>query len=141
MTQHTRTVQADGSIRLAAPHGSFTFARLRPAILFVTVTGHDGGEFGTAALDEITAVLQRERPITLFVDTREALSVAPSVRDEWTRYFASNRSNLLGVHVLTGSKAVHLSVAVAQHFSATGNLIRLYSDPSLFQSKLARGPT
>ena len=135
--QYTRTVQSNGSIRLATAHGSFTFARPRPGVLFITATGHDTGEFGSAALDEITAVLQRERPITLFVDTRAAISVAPSVRDEWTRYFASNRSNLLAVHVLTGSKAVHLSVAVAQHFSDTGNLIKLYSNVDAFEGKLA----
>lgn len=133
----TRTVLQDGSIKLAAQDGSFTFSRTRPGVLFVTVTGHDRGEFGSATLDEITAVLNRERPITLFVDTRAALSVAPAVRDDWTRFLSSNRSNLLAVHVLTSSKAVHLSVAVAQHFSETGNLIRLYSKPETFQARLA----
>jgi len=135
-TAFTRTPLPDG-IRLATQEGSFTFKRLRPGVLFVTVVGHDTGAFGTAALDEITRVLQRERPLTLFVDTREARSVAPTVRDDWTRFFASNRSQLNAVHVLTSSKAVHLSVAVAQHFSDTGNLIRLYSKPETFDAKLA----
>lgn len=134
---YTRTVLEDGSVKLAGRDGSFTFARLRPGVLFVTAAGHDRGEFGSATLDEITAVLNRERPITIFMDTRDALSVAPTVRDEWTRFFSSNRSNLLGVHVLTRSKAVHLSVAVAQHFSATRNLIRLYSNAAAFEARLA----
>jgi len=140
MTQPTltRNVLADGNVRLASQQGSFTFKRIRPGLLFVTITGHDTGAFGTAALDEITHVLQRERPLTLFVDTREAQSVAPSVRDDWTRFFASNRAQLSAVHVLTSSKAVHLSVAVAQHFSDTGNLIRLYSTPETFEAKLAQ---
>ena len=134
---HTRTVLQDASIRLATQDGNFTFSRLRPGVLLVTVVGHDRGEFGSATLDEITAVLNRERPITVFVDTRGALSVAPTVRDDWTRFLSSNRVNLLSVHVLTSSKAVHLSVAVAQHFSATGNLIRLYSSAETFQARLA----
>lgn len=133
---YTRTVLQDGSIKLATQDGDFTFSRLKPGVLFVTVAGHDRGEFGSATLDEITSVLNRERPITLFVDTRAALSVAPTVRDDWTRFLSSNRSNLLSVHVLTSSKAVHLSVAVAQHFSATGKLIRLYSSPETFQARL-----
>jgi hypothetical protein len=132
-----RSVQPDGRVRLATQQGSFTFARPRPGVLFVTITGHDGGEFGSAALDEITQVLNRERPITLFVDTREAISVSPSVRNDWTRFFSSNRAHLSAVHVLTSSKAVHLSVAVAQHFSDTGNLIRLYSKAEVFEAKLA----
>jgi len=134
----SRTIQADGSVRLATQHGSFSFARPRPGVLFVTIAGHDDGTFGSATLDEITQALQRERPITLFVDTREAISVSPSVRDDWTRFFASNRQNLTAVHVLTGSKAVQLSVAVAQHFSDTGNLIKLYSKPEVFEAQLAK---
>ncbi len=134
---YTRTVLRDGSIKLTARDGEFTFARPKPGVLFVTVTGHDRGEFGSAALDEILAVLNRERPITMFVDTRAALSVAPAVRDDWTRFLSSNRSDLLAVHVLTSSKAVHLSVAVAQHFSSTGKLMRLYSSPQSFEARLA----
>ena len=136
-SKFSRITLPDGRIRLATQQASFTFARPRPGVLFATIAGHDGGDFGSAALDEITQVLNRERPITLFVDTREATSVAPTVRDDWTRFFSSNRANLSAVHVLTGSKAVHLSVAVAQHFSDTGNLIRLYSKPEVFEAKLA----
>jgi hypothetical protein len=134
---YTREILPDSSIKLATQQATFTFSRPRPGVLFVTIAGHDDGSFGSGTLDEITAALNRERPITLFVDTRAALSVAPSVRGDWTRFFSSNRSNLLGVHVLTGSKAVHLTVAVAQHFSDTGNLIRIYSTPETFAAKLA----
>jgi hypothetical protein len=133
----SRSALTDGSTRLATQQGSFTFSRPRPGVLFVTIKGHDTGDFGSATLDEITQALNRERPIALFVDTREAISVAPSVRADWTRFFSSNRAHLTAVHVLTSSKAVHLSVAVAQHFSDTGNLIRLYSNPDTFAGKLA----
>ena len=132
----SRTIQSDGSVRLATQHGSFCFARPRPGVLRVTIAGHDDGEFGSATLDEFIQALQRERPLTLFVDTRDAISVSPSGRDDWTRFFASNRHNLTAVHVLTSSKAVQLSVAVAQHFSDTGNLIRLYSKPDAFEARL-----
>jgi len=132
-----RSTLSGGTIRLATQQGSFTFARPRPGVLFVTISGHDTGDFGSATLDEITQVLNRDRPITLFVDTREAISVAPIVRTDWTRFFSSNRSNLSAVHVRTSSKAVELSDAVAQHFSDTGNLIRLYSTPEVFEAKLA----
>jgi hypothetical protein len=133
----SRTTEPNGSIRLATQQGSFIFSRSKPGILFIAITGHDSGDFGSATLDEITQVLNRDRPITLFVDTRDAISVAPNVRADWTRYFSSNRAQFLAVHVLTSSKAVHLSVAVAQHFSDTGNLIRLYSKPEVFEAKLA----
>jgi hypothetical protein len=138
-TKFSRTTEPDGSVRLATQQGSFVFSRPKPGVLFITIAGHDSGDFGSATLDEITHMLNRERPITLFVDTREAISVAPNVRTDWTRFFSSNRAHFVAVHVLTSSKAVHLSVAVAQHFSDTGNLIRLYSKPEVFEAKLAAG--
>jgi hypothetical protein len=134
----TRSVSPTGAITLASVDGRFVFSRPRPGVLLIDASGHDAGQFGSAALDEITNALLRERPLELFVDTRAAVSVAPRVREEWTRFFTSNRENLVAVHVLTSSKFVHLAVAVAQLFSKTGNLIRLYSAPAAFEAQLQR---
>jgi hypothetical protein len=103
--------------------------------LHVVIIGLDNGQFGTTTLDEIRAEIGRNRPIELFVDAREAVGAAVSVSDEWTKFFASHRSDLSRVHVLVGSKVVQLTVAIAQHLSRTGNLIQIYSDPELFDSR------
>jgi hypothetical protein len=132
----TRTISQAGEVTLTSPDASFVFNWPRPGIVLIRISGHDLGQFGSSALDELMNALRRERPLELFVDTREAVSVAPRVRDEWTRFFASNRANLTAVHVLTSSKFVHLAVAVAQLFSKTGDLIRLYSTPAIFEARL-----
>lgn len=132
----TRIVSQSGEVTLASPNARFVFAWPRPGIVAIQISGHDLGQFGASVLDELTNALRRERPLELFIDTREAVSVAPRVRDEWTRFFASNRANLSAVHVLTSSKFVHLAVAVAQLFSKTGDLIRLYSTPAIFEARL-----
>lgn len=132
----TRTASPPGELTLASSDARFVFSTPRPGMLLIRIAGHDLGQFGSAALDEITNALRRDRPLEIFVDTREAVSVSPRVRDEWTRFFASNREHLTAVHVLTGSKFVHLAVAVAQLFSKTGDLIRLYSTPAIFEAKL-----
>jgi hypothetical protein len=106
-------------------------------VLLVVIAGNDVGQFGTSTLDEIAAALARERPLQLFVDAREALGAAVSVSDDWTRFFATNRALLARVHVLVGSKAVYLTIAIAQHLSRTGDLIQIYSDPAIFESRLA----
>jgi hypothetical protein len=128
---------SDGSLRLSAGDCSFLFRRPKVGILVVTIAGHDTGQFGTRPLDEIAAAVGRERPLALFVDAREAFGPAVSVSDDWTRFFSANRDALSRVHVLVGSKAVHLTVAIAQHLSRTGNLIQIYSDPAIFESRLA----
>jgi hypothetical protein len=132
----TRETLADGTIRLQAGDCSFVYRRPRPGALLVTITGMDGGQFGTSTLDEITTALAREGRLELFVDAREAIGAAVSVSDDWTRFFSSHRSSLDRVHVLVGSKVVELTVAMAQHLSRTGNLIQIYSDPEIFASRL-----
>lgn len=135
---YTRETLSRGAVRLVSADAHFTFSRPRPGVLLIEIAGHDAGQFGTSALDEITNALLREKPLEVFVDTRAAVGVATTVREDWTRFFASNRANLTAVHVLTGSKIVHLAIAVAQLFSKTGNLIRLYSKPESFQAQLDR---
>lgn len=122
---------------LAAQGCEFRYRRPRAGVLVVSIAGHDRGQFGTATLDEISLALKRERPVELFIDAREAVAAAVSVSDDWTRYFAANRADFTRVHVLAGSKAVQLTVAIAQHLSRTGSLIQIYSDSAIFEQRLA----
>jgi hypothetical protein len=131
-----REVLGPNKVGLSSGDCSFIYERLRPGALLVTISGHDLGQFGTDTLDEIRAEINRERVVELFVDAREAFGAAVSVSDEWTRFFSLNRENLSRVHVLVGSKAVYLTVAIAQHLSRTGNLIQIYSDPEIFAQKI-----
>jgi hypothetical protein len=132
-----REQTADGRVLLAAGGCVFVYERLRPGTLLVTITGNDAGQFGTSTLDEIRMELLRNRPLELFVDAREALGAAVSVSDDWTHFFALNREHLRRVSVLVGSKVVHLTVAIAQHLSRTGELIQIYSDPATFGARVA----
>ncbi len=131
-----RETLSDGSVRLSADDCTFVYKRPRPGVLLVTISGNDKGQFGTSTLDEVRTAIARDGSIELFVDAREASNAAPSVSDEWTRFFTLNRLNLSRVHILVASKVVSLTVAVAQHLSRTGNLIRIYSEPETFNSKL-----
>ncbi len=136
-----REEMPNGDVRLFDSACTFTFRRLRDGALLVTITGHDSGQFGTKTLDEIRLELLRNRPLELFVDAREAVGAAVSVSDEWTRFFSLNREHLKRVSVLVGSKVVYLTVAIAQHLSRTGNLIQIYSDPEVFDTRVAGSTT
>jgi hypothetical protein len=125
-----------GEIRLADPVCTFLFRRLRPGALLVTITGHDRGQFGTRSLDEVRLEILRHHPLELFIDANEAVGATARVSQEWTQFFSLNREHLKRVSVLVGSKAVHLTVAIAQHLSRTGNLIQIYSDPQTFTMQL-----
>lgn len=96
------------------------------------------GEFGSAALDEIRMEVLRHAPLELLVDAEQAVLVSTAVSQEWTRFFSGSRQQLRRVSVLTGSRLINLTVAIAQHLSQTGNLIQIYSDRQLFDQALAR---
>ncbi len=136
MTSVTRELLPEGVVRLSSGEATFEFARPRPGRLLVTISGLDKGQFGPSTLNEITTALEREGSLELFVDAREAVGAAVSVSDDWTRFFTIQRTRLRRVHVLAGSKAVKLTVAIAQHLSRTGDLIQIYSDPQIFDDRL-----
>jgi hypothetical protein len=131
-----RELLAGGAVRLSAGDCTFDYHRPRAGALYVTIRGYDTGQFGTSTLDEMVAAMARERPLELFVDAREAYGAAISVSNDWTRFFATNRASLTRVHVLVGSKVVAVTVAIAQHFSRTGNLIQIYTEPAIFEANL-----
>jgi hypothetical protein len=132
-----REVLPNGGLRLSSAEATFELRRLCPGALLVKVVGVDTGQFGTSVLDEIAAALNRDGSLELFVDARHAVRAAVKVSDEWTRFFAMQRERLRWVHVLVVSKALRLTVAIAQHLSRTDALIQIYSDPALFESRLS----
>jgi hypothetical protein len=134
----SKLVTSDGSVVLETEKGKFVFRRLIPGALLVTITGTDQGQFGTAALDEIRLEILRQGAVELLIDAENAELVTVEVSKEWTRFFTDTRHQLKRVSVLTGSKLINLTVAIAQHLSQTGNLIQIYSDRDLFQIALAK---
>lgn len=136
-----RKVLADGRVQMTAGKAEFMFERLKPGVMLVTVTGIDKGQFGTATLDEIRLEMLRQRPVELFVDVEAAVAVSVEVSREWTQFFSLNREHLKRVSVLVGSKAIELTIAIAQHLSQTGNLIQISTDHDLFHARVlaARG--
>ncbi len=138
MTTVTRESSAEGKVTLKAGRCAFEFTRRAPGVLEVRIEGTDKGQFGTAALDEIAMAIVRERPIELFIDASRASMPTVAVSQEWTRFISLNRKDLKRVSVLVSSKSVELTVAISQHLSRTGNLIQIYSDPSLFEARKGR---
>jgi hypothetical protein len=138
MTQpFARDVLPDGSVRIAAGETNFVFTRPRAGVLLVRIAGYDKGQLGTAPLDELDSVLRVAAPLELFIDASNAVGATVRVSEDWTRFLARHRAELTYVHVLAGSKAVELMVAIARHLSRTDKLIQLYSDPASFEAQLA----
>ena len=129
---------ADGSLRLSTNSVSFTLTRLRPGAMLVRIQGFDRGELGDTIFEPLNTELNQHTPLDLLVDTRETEGASTAVSNAWTAWFQEQRPRLHEVHILVASKFVSLTVNVAKHFSRTGELIRVHSDPAAFEAAAAR---
>jgi hypothetical protein len=128
----------DGAVRLVASDGTtFTFKRLRPGTMRLVIAGYDTGKLGDAPLDVLTAELLRYGKLDLLVDLRAATGVVTAVREAWTAWFQLHSDELRGVTILISDRLVASAVAVAKHFSRTGELIRVLSDAARFDELVA----
>jgi hypothetical protein len=120
------TLSAD-TFKLSAGPCSFTYRRIKPGALLMTINGDDTGQFGTATIDEVTAEYERFGTVSLYVNALDANGPATAVMKTWTAYFAANRKKLKTVVVLVSpeSKLLHLTVSIVQHLSETGGLIKV----------------
>jgi len=128
----------NGAVRLSSKRCRFTFHRVGPFALHVSIAGRDTGEFGAAVFSELRFHLSGPKALELFVDATEAAAPKTEVSDAWTRFLSKEAPHLKRVSILAVSKFVHLTVSVAKLFSRTGELIQIYSDPRLFQAALDR---
>lgn len=131
-----RELLQGGAVVLRDERCTFTF-KASPGALDITIEGVDRGQFGSAPLDEIARAILRDRPLELFVDASAASMPVVDVSRQWTQFFALNQKDLKRVSVLVGSKAVELTIAIAQHLSRTGKLIQIYSDREVFEARKA----
>lgn len=134
--QVTTRTQDKHEIRIVAEGGEFIFRQIASDALLVTVVGSDEGQFGSTCLDELRLAMMPSGPIELLIDAEQVLNVSVDVSKQWTAFFSEARTQLKRVHVLTGSRYMHLTVGIAQHLSHTGNLIRIHTDRNGFDDAI-----
>jgi hypothetical protein len=133
-----REILDPNTFRLTSGNCSFTYRRLKPGVLLMTIVGNDSGQFGTATIDEVNAEYDRFGVVTLFVDTKGAAGPATGVMEAWTAYFSANRKKLKHVSIMVApeSKLLHLTVSIVQHLSGMGGLLQIYGEPAKFRAAI-----
>lgn len=133
-----REILPDGGVRLSSGSCTYIFTRFRQDALLMTVTGNDAGEFGTAVVDEVQRAFCPQRPLALYIDIKDAVGAAPNVTELWIGFLLKHAQHLSNIDVLVLSRVLELTVAVVKHFSRSGNLIRIHSDPQLFDALVGK---
>ena len=126
------------TVRLSAEGCSFTYRRLKPGKLLLTIDGDDHGQFGAATIDEVNAEFDRFGVMTLFVDTIQASGPATSVMEAWTAYFGANRKKFTRIAILVSpdSQLLHLTVSIVQHLSGMVGQLRIFGSKDDFTAAI-----
>ena len=106
-----------------------------PGVVVIRLTGWDTGEFGDAPMKEVAKDFGAT-PIKLFIDARAVKGATIDVSNEWALWLRANRARFTQVCMLAGSPFIQLTAKFVQRFTDLGELMRIYTDASAFDSAL-----
>jgi hypothetical protein len=128
----------DDELRLKGQGATMVLTRLGPAIVLLSATGHDKGQFGDAPFEWLEREMGRHGVIEVFVDTREMFNATQTVADGWSEWIKRHRARLRRMSLLVSSKYVEMTLEVAKLFSRTGDLMRIYTDAPAFSDAISQ---
>lgn len=128
---------AKSEVRFEGIHCTLTLQRPAPGVVVLRITGSDIGEFGTAPMDALRNWLAGAPPVAFFIDAREVRGASIEVSGEWARWLSSHRSELCAVTMLTGSRFIQVTAEFVRRFSALEGLMRICTEPAVFDRALA----
>ena len=121
---------------LAGLHCSITIAHPVEHVLLVEITGFDVGELGEAPLLVLHELLVGKKELELFIDARAARGPSVDVSAQWASWLRENRERFRYVNMLTRSRFVQLTADFVQRFAELGARMRVFTDPSAFDTAL-----
>ena len=118
-------------------HCRLAIERPADAVIVVTLTGWDVGEFGDAPLKELDKLLAAGAgPVELYIDARAVKGATVDVSNEWAQWLRRNRARFAHVSMLTGGPFVQLTAKFVQRFAELGEVMRIYTDAAAFDAAL-----
>jgi hypothetical protein len=101
-----------------------------------TFVGHDVGEFGDAPLRHLAEFLDQSQRMTLFVDGRDVPGASVEVSGNWAVWMQQNRDRLQQVHILCGSRFIHLTANFVKRFAGLEGKMFVYTEATAFEHAL-----
>ena len=106
------------------------------AVVVLSLTGWDTGEFGDAAMKEIAKDFAAGKPLQLFIDARAVKGASIDVSNDWALWLRANRPRFAHVSMLAGAPFVQLTAKFVQRFADLGEIMRIYTDAAAFDDAL-----
>ncbi len=110
-------------------------------ICLATFTGHDVGEFGDAPVKALSDYLAQHGALTLFVDGRKVPGASVEVSGTWAYWMQENRDQLKAVHILCGSRFIHLTANFVRRFAELEEKMFIYTEAKSFDEAIGAAIT
>lgn len=130
-------MSSSNGIRLEGLHCTMTIEAPAPGVVLVTIVGTDIGELGDAPFRALSQMCTGKRRLELFIDARRALGPSIDVSNDWALWLARHRSELRHASMLTASRFVQLTADFVRRFADLGDVMRLYTEPAVFEGALS----
>jgi len=125
------------SLEYTGGHCKLVLEQPGARVIVVRISGSDMGEFGEAPMLALDGWLAESGNIELFIDARKVRGASIDVSAEWAKWLDRNRTNLRTITMLTGSHFVHLTAEFVRRFSGLQGIMRICTEPAVFDNALA----
>lgn len=126
----------DQPLVLAGAHRTIVISRAAPRTVLVHISGMDVGELERRPFQALDELLKSSDPIELFIDARDARGPSVDVSAQWAGWLRANRERFQHVNMLTRSRFVQLTADFVQEFAEIGDRMRIFTDPTAFDTVL-----
>lgn len=128
------TTQATSEIHLDGIHCALTLRRYPRGVVILKISGADIGEFGTRPMQALKELLSDNEPVHLFIDARDVRGASINVSGEWAQWLRAQKANLHTISMLTGSRYVEITAHFVRRFSELEGVMRIYTEPVIFDA-------
>ena len=118
-------------------HCDLKVQRFAGGVVVLTISGTHIGEFGGAPMEELKDCLAGYDPIHLFIDARDTRGASIEVNGEWAEWLRANKADIRSISMLTGSRFVEVTAGFVRRFAALQGIMRIYTEPAVFDAALA----
>ena len=123
-------------MRFEGVHCTLAVEQYAGGVVVVKIEGTDVGEFGSAPMREVQKCIDSAGAIQLFVDAREVRGASIEVSGEWAAWMRSQKAQLRGISMLTGSRYVEVTADFVRRFAGLEGKMRIYTEAAAFDSAL-----
>ncbi len=131
------TIQATSEIHLDGIHCALSLQRYPHGVVILRISGTDIGEFGTRPMLALQEMLIDNKAAHLFIDARDVRGASISVSGEWAQWLRAQKAKLQNISMLTGSRYVEITASFVRHFAELESIMRIYTDPEIFDAAVS----